>query len=291
MLLLSPPTLRFIAPPGETHDDGDNDGDLHGSDDGGDEYVVQLLTTGHHVQDVEIQQLVALRTAVRRLAPAGRQVVSHLTLSVLAELGVVFWTGGGAIHKALPLAGFGHSVDVWFGLHAVVLPTFVLATSDVSDVDLELFEAGRLSDVAGRVVRHAVAAAHWVVVVSVTHDVTHAEHVLRVFITLSSKLAVSTFRGLFPATGAFVISISRSRTSVVVTGSVRHDADGPLLLAGGSSEVTLVLICVSVRSTDRDVLLMAVELTNTLDVGSVFSTGSSEATRSGVANTKVALLL
>lgn len=42
------------------------------------------------------------------------------------------------------------------------------------DVDLELFEAGRLADVARRVVGEAVAAAHRVVVVSVAHYVAHA---------------------------------------------------------------------------------------------------------------------
>lgn len=44
----------------------------------------------------------------------------------------------------------------------------------MSDVNLQLFEAGRLSDVARRVVGGAVAAAHRVVIVAVTHDVTHA---------------------------------------------------------------------------------------------------------------------
>jgi len=34
--------------------------------------------------------------------------VSHLALAVLAELGVVLRTGGGAVHKALPLARLGH---------------------------------------------------------------------------------------------------------------------------------------------------------------------------------------
>lgn len=49
-----------------------------------------------------------------------------------------------------------------------------MATADMFDVDLELFEAGRLADVARRVVGQAVAAAHRVVVVAVAHDVTHA---------------------------------------------------------------------------------------------------------------------
>lgn len=55
--------------PGEAHDHGHDDGDLNGSDDGGDEDVVQLLTAGHHVQDVKVQELITLRTAVRCLTP------------------------------------------------------------------------------------------------------------------------------------------------------------------------------------------------------------------------------
>lgn len=193
MLLLSPPTLRLVAPPGEAHDDSYDDGDLNGSDDGGDEDVMQLLTTRHHVEDVEVQELIALRATVRRLTPACGQVVSHLTLAVLTELGVVFMTGGGNIDEPLPVAGLGHSVDVWFALHAVVLPAFILAASNMLDVNLQLFKTGRLTDMARRVVGDAVVSTHRVVVVAVTHDVTHAEHIFRVFITFGSKLAVSTF--------------------------------------------------------------------------------------------------
>lgn len=208
MLLLPPPTLRLIAPPGEAHDHGDDDGDLNGSDDGGDEDVVQLLTAGHHVQDVKVQELIALRTAVRRLTPAGGQVVSHLTLAMFTELGVVFGAGGGAVQKPLPFTWLGHSIDVRFGPDAVVLPALILTTAHMLDVDLQLFEAGRLPHVTRRVVGDAIAAAHRVVVMAVTHDVTHAEHIFRVFVTLGSKLAVSTFRSLFSATGAFVISVT-----------------------------------------------------------------------------------
>lgn len=68
----------------------------------------------------------------------------------------------------------------------------------------------------------------------------------------------------------------------MVTGPFRHDADGSLFLAGGSSQEALVLIRVSVGAAHRDVLLMAVELTDTLDLGSVFSTGSSETARPSV---------
>lgn len=208
VLLLSAAALRFVASPGEAHDDGDDDGDLHGPDDGGDEDVVQLLTAGHHVQDVEVQQLVALRTAVSRLTPAGGQVVSHLTMTVFTELGVVVRAGTGDVGKSIPLSRFRHSINVWFVLHAVVLPVLILTSPHVFDVDLELLEARRLPDVTRRVIGDAVAAAHRVVVVTVTHDVAHAEHVLRVFITLRSKLAVSTFGGFFSTTGAFIISIS-----------------------------------------------------------------------------------
>lgn len=49
-----------------------------------------------------------------------------------------------------------------------------MTTAHVSDVDLQLFETRRLPDVTRRVVGDAVAAAHRVLVVSVTHDVAHA---------------------------------------------------------------------------------------------------------------------
>lgn len=210
MLLLSPPTLRLVAPPGEAHDHGHDDGDLNSSDDGSDEDIVQLLSAGHHVQDVKVQQLITLRPTIRCLTPAGGQVVSHLTVTMFTELGIVIRTGGGAIVKLLPFTRFGWCVDLWFGFDAVVFPVFIMAASHVLDVDLELLEAGRLPDVAGGVVGDAVAAAYRVIVVAVTHDVTHAQQILRVFVTLGSKLAVSTFGGLFPAPGAFIISISRS---------------------------------------------------------------------------------
>lgn len=200
VLLLSPSTLCLGAPPGEAHDHSYDDSDLNSSNDSSNEDVVQLLTTGHHIQDVEVQKLITLRTTISCLTSAGGQVVSHLTLAVFTELGVVFRTGGVAVHKPLTLTRLGHSIDVWFGLHAVIFPAFILATSHVFDVDLELFEAGSFADMAGRVVGDAITATHWVVVVAVTHNVTHAEHVFRVFITFSSKLAVSTFRGLFTAT-------------------------------------------------------------------------------------------
>lgn len=45
----------------------------------------------------------------------------------------------------------------------------------------------------------------------------------------------------------------------VVTGSLRHNADGSLLLAGGSAEETLVLVRVSVGAADRNVLLVALK--------------------------------
>lgn len=56
------------ASPGDAHHHGDDDGDLHGSDDGGDEDVVQLLSTGDHVEDVEVLRLVTLRTFVACVA-------------------------------------------------------------------------------------------------------------------------------------------------------------------------------------------------------------------------------
>lgn len=116
MLLLSAAALRLVTASGEAHDDGDDDSDLHGADNGRDQDVVQLLATRDDVEYVEVQQLITLRPAVRSLTPAGRQVVSHLALAVFTKLGVVLGAGGGALHKPLPFTGFGHSVNVRFGL-------------------------------------------------------------------------------------------------------------------------------------------------------------------------------
>lgn len=49
-----------------------------------------------------------------------------------------------------------------------------MTASDVSDVDLLLFETGSLTDVTRSVVGDAVTPAHGVVVVAVTYDVAHA---------------------------------------------------------------------------------------------------------------------
>lgn len=81
--------------------------------------------------------------------------MSHLTLAVFAEVDIVVRTGGGTIHKTLPLTRLGHSwknepwvmtdkyrgalqeyrcvcmwwesltIDIWFDLDTVVLPAFV----------------------------------------------------------------------------------------------------------------------------------------------------------------------
>lgn len=60
-----------VCVPGEAHDHGHDDSNLNSSDDGGDEDVVQLLPAGHHVQDVEVQQLLTLLPPVRILTPVN----------------------------------------------------------------------------------------------------------------------------------------------------------------------------------------------------------------------------
>ena len=56
--------------PCDAHHHSDDDGDLHGADDGGDEDVVQLLSTGNHIEDVEVLRLVTLRTFVAGVTSA-----------------------------------------------------------------------------------------------------------------------------------------------------------------------------------------------------------------------------
>lgn len=201
VLLLSPATLGFVAPPGEAHDNGYDDRYLDGSDDGGDEDVMQLLSTGDHVEDVEIGELVALGTSVTWITAAGGEVLCHLAAAVLTELVVIVRTGQGGFAVAFPVQDpvVLHSEYVWLDLNAVIFPSFVLASAHVLDVYLELLQAGRLFDVAGRVVGDAVLTAHRVLVVAIAHDVAHAQHVFRVLVALCSKLAVPTLGHLFPS--------------------------------------------------------------------------------------------
>lgn len=49
-----------------------------------------------------------------------------------------------------------------------------LTTSDMSDVDLLLFEAGCLTDMTWSVVGDAVAPTHRIIIVAITYDVAHA---------------------------------------------------------------------------------------------------------------------
>lgn len=77
----------------------------------------------------------------------------------------------------------------------------------------------------------------------------------------------------------------------MIAGPLRHDADVSLFLAGGPPEETLVLVRVSIGPTHGDILLMTMELADTLDVGSVLAAGSSEATCPSVTHAQVALLL
>lgn len=59
--------------PCDAHHHSDDDGNLHGADDGGDEDVVQLLSTGNHVEDVEVLRLVTLWTFVARITSGTRR--------------------------------------------------------------------------------------------------------------------------------------------------------------------------------------------------------------------------
>lgn len=93
--------------------------------------------------------------------------VSPLTSGlVFALLSFLFLSGSTEAEKDALLV---------FEVEKDVLHEFVtLTTSDVSDVDLLLFETGSLTDVTWSVVGDAVAPAHGIVVVAVTNDVAHA---------------------------------------------------------------------------------------------------------------------
>lgn len=68
------PSVRVATPsrlPHDAHHHGNDDGDLYGANDGGDEDVVELLAAGHHIQDVEVLGLLALCPLVARVTPVG----------------------------------------------------------------------------------------------------------------------------------------------------------------------------------------------------------------------------
>lgn len=124
----------------------------------------------------------------------------HLTLAVFAELGVVLWAGSGAFHKSLPFPRFRYSVNIWFGLGGVIFPDFIGAAAHMANVDLGLFEAGRFSNVARRGVSLAIDATDRVLVMPVTNDVAHTDHIFRILVAFRSKFTVSAFRHFLAAT-------------------------------------------------------------------------------------------
>lgn len=69
---------------------------------------------------------------------------------------------------------YSSSLDLCVDQPCFVHEFVTLTTSNVSDVDLLLFETGSLADVTWSVVGDAVAPAHGIVVVAITDDVAHA---------------------------------------------------------------------------------------------------------------------
>lgn len=90
---MSTATVVFRAFPHDAHHHGNDDGDLYGANDGGDEDVVELLAAGHHIQDVEVLGLLALCPLVARVTPAGGHVVLDLAFPVYTEASVALRTG------------------------------------------------------------------------------------------------------------------------------------------------------------------------------------------------------
>lgn len=120
------------APPCDAHHHGDNDGDLHGADDGGDEDVVELLSAGNHVEDVELLGLVALKALVPGVTPAPRTPLAPEVSPSVSSASVSSPAGGGTVSDlALPVntgaslavgAGDGHAgVEAVTVVHADVI--------------------------------------------------------------------------------------------------------------------------------------------------------------------------
>lgn len=137
--------------PGDAQDHSSDDGDLHGSDDGGDQDVVQLLSTGDDVEHIEVLRLSALRAFVSGVTPAGGGVVLHLTGAVDTVASIA--TGTRHRHpRASSLPQVCCCVQDLEGTVVVFLAHLVLVSctdAQVADIDLLLFHAGRLSDQAG----------------------------------------------------------------------------------------------------------------------------------------------
>lgn len=74
-------------------------------------------------------------------------------------------------------------------------------------------------------------------------------------------------------------------------GPIGHFADEPLVFAGGLASVALVLVSVSIRTAHRDVVLMALELADALELSAVVSTHPSVSTAPLVTHTQVTLPL
>lgn len=64
--------LDFFLP-GNTHDNCHNNGDLHGSNDSSYEHIMKFLTTGYHIQDVKVSDLITLCSCVTWVTPVEKQ--------------------------------------------------------------------------------------------------------------------------------------------------------------------------------------------------------------------------
>lgn len=59
--------------PGDAHDNGHNNGYLHSSNYSSYEYIVQFLTTRHHIQYVKVSNFLTLWPCVSRITPEMKE--------------------------------------------------------------------------------------------------------------------------------------------------------------------------------------------------------------------------
>lgn len=64
--------------PGDAHDNGHNYGYLYSSNNSSYEYIVQFLTTGHHIQYVKVSNFLTLWPCVSRITPEMKKKYKNI---------------------------------------------------------------------------------------------------------------------------------------------------------------------------------------------------------------------
>lgn len=156
ILFLSTAPIVFRAFPCNAHHHGNDDSNLNRSDDGCDKNVVELLSAGDHVQDVEVLGLLALGTLVAGVTAAGGDVVFDLTFPMHTDTVCTGDPGVEAVPCICMVYMFRFVGTIRLEQAAIITLAnflFVSGTSPkVFDVDLLLLHTGGLPYQTGVVV-------------------------------------------------------------------------------------------------------------------------------------------